>query len=485
MNLKSISVNVGKALMVNALFLLLSVVVSLLYGRDEAFVPLLISFLITLTIGAFPLIFVRKVQENTLAEGYVIIVLSWLMSFICGMLPYLLYGGEFTIINALFESVSGYTTTGSTILTDIEALPASLLFWRSSTHFLGGLGVVVFLLLVLPDRSQTRFRLSSLEISSMSRNGYMYRLGTVVRVMMAVYIGLVVVETFLLWLAGMSLFDAVNHSFSTVATGGFSTKNTSIMYYDSLAIDLIVIVFMILSSIHFGVIYTSLRKRSLKPVSSSVTGYYLSVIAVLSVIVALVLLVDGGYESPGKALVDSLFQVSSFISTTGFGNADNALWPFLANFFLLYAGFHCGCSGSTTGGMKADRMLVLVKSSFNELARKLHPASFVRTKVGDSVVHDDVISSVLLYFITYVFVLLISFIILLMDGMEVTDAFSGTLSSLGNVGPGIGSLGTMGNYASLSPLAKSVLCIDMFLGRLEIYPVLVAVHLMLTGRKRK
>lgn len=483
MNWKSISLNVGKALLVNALFLLFSVCVSLMYGRDEAFVPLLISFFITLTVGGFPLIFVRRSQDHTLSEGYVTIVFSWLMSFICGMLPYLLYGGEFTFVNALFESVSGYTTTGSTILTDVESLPESLLFWRSSTHFIGGLGVVVFLLLILPDRSQTRFRLSSLEISSMSRNGYMFRLSTVVRVMLTIYIGLVVVETLLLWLAGMSLFDAVNHSFSTVATGGFSTRNSSVMYYDSAVVDIIVIVFMILSSIHFGVIYASVIKFSLKPFLTSVVKYYLYVIAGLSVLTALVLMVQGGYMSVGKALLDALFQVSSFISTTGFGNADNAHWPFLANFFLLYAAFHCGCSGSTTGGMKADRMLILIKSSLTELKRRLHPASFVRVRVGANVVQDEVLSSVLMYFVTYVFVLLISFIILLLCGLELPLAFSGALSSLGNVGPGIDSIGTMGNFSAFPPIAKLVLAADMFLGRLEIFPIFVFFYLIISGKR--
>ena len=252
MDIKVISKNVGQALLVSALFMFLSLIVSVADGKDSAFGPMMISFIITFTVGFFPFIFVRKSSDISLQDGFMIIVLSWLLSFIFGMLPYVLWGGEFTLANAWFESVSGYTTTGSTILTDVESLPRSLQFWRSSTHFIGGLGVVVFLLLIIPDASPFRKRLTNIELSSLSREGYRFRSIKTVHVIAFVYICLAVSETLLLWLAGMPLFDAVNHSFSTVATGGFSVKNTSIAFYDSPLIDIIVIVFMILSSIHFG-----------------------------------------------------------------------------------------------------------------------------------------------------------------------------------------------------------------------------------------
>lgn len=482
MNLRTISSNVGKALLVNALFMLLSIIVSVADGFDEAFTPLVISFLITLITGAFPFVFVKSSSNISMREGFVIIVLSWLFSFIAGMLPYVMYGGEFTLVNAWFESVSGYTTTGSTILTEIESLPRSILFWRSSTHFIGGLGVVVFLLLILPDASPFKFRLSSLEISAMSRSAYRYRSSTVVKVMLSVYVGMAIVETLLLCAAGMSLFDAVNHSFSTVATGGFSTKNNSLVYFDSPAINCIIMVFMTLAATHFGVIYAVVVKRSFRPMGNAVTRYYLSVILVLSLSVALVLLLQGGYDSVGKAIMDSFFQVISFLTTTGFGTADNATWPFLANFILLYAAFHCGCSGSTTGGIKSDRMLIIFKTVANEFRHRLHPSSFIRTKIDGHAIKDETLSSVLLYFVTYVFILFISFLLVLMSGVEVSEAFSGTLVSIGNVGPGIGAIGTMGNYYDQPVMAKIVYTFDMFLGRLEIFPVLAVIS-MIFSRK--
>ena len=483
MSIKIISTNIGKALLVNALFMLISIGVSIWNDFDSAFTPLVISFLVTFITGVFPFIFVKSGTRTTLESGFLTIVLSWLLSFIFGMLPYVLWGGEFTLINAWFESVSGYTTTGSTILTDIEALPKSLLFWRSSTHFIGGLGVIVFLLMILPDSSPATLKLTHLELSSLSKEGYRYKTGTTTRVMVAVYLGLALIETLLLWAAGMTLFDAVNHAFSTVATGGFSTKNTSIMYFDSVAIDIIITIFMALSAMHFGVIFAVIAKRSFKPLKHTVTRYYFVVIGVCSLLIALSLKMDGGYGAWGKTLMDSVFQTVSYMTTTGFGQADNASWPLLANTVLLFAAFHCGCSGSTTGGIKADRMYIALKAVYGDFQKKLHPSSMFRTKVGGKVITDATISSVFLYIVLYIIVLFGSFLILLICGVEIGDAFSGTISSLGNVGPGTGSIGTMGNFSAMSPVVKFILTLDMFFGRVEIFPILIVISLIFKQQK--
>lgn len=483
MSIKIISTNIGKALLVNALFMLISIGVAIWNDFDSAFTPLVISFLVTFITGVFPFIFVKRGSRTTLESGFLTIVLSWLLSFIFGMLPYVVWGGEFTLINAWFESVSGYTTTGSTILTDIEALPKSLLFWRSSTHFIGGLGVIVFLLMILPDSSPAKLKLTHLELSSLSKEGYRYKTGTTTRVMVAVYLGLALIETLLLWAAGMTLFDAVNHAFSTVATGGFSTKNTSIMYFDSAAIDIIITIFMALSAMHFGVIFAVIAKRSFKPLKHTVTRYYFVVIGVCSLLIALSLKMDGGYGAWGKTLMDSVFQTVSYMTTTGFGQADNASWPLLANTVLLFAAFHCGCSGSTTGGIKADRMYIALKAVYGDFQKKLHPSSMFRTKVGGKVITDATISSVFLYIVLYIIVLFGSFLILLICGVEIGDAFSGTISSLGNVGPGTGSIGTMGNFSAMSPVVKFILTLDMFFGRVEIFPILIVISLIFKKQK--
>ena len=457
---------------------MLSVGVSLIYGMDSGFTPLLISGLITMIFGSFPLIFGKKAPQNSLQDGFITIVLSWFLSFIFGMLPYVLWGGEFTLMNAWFESVSGYTTTGSTILTNIEGLPKSLLFWRSSTHFIGGLGVIIFLLLILPDASPFKLKLSHLELSAITKDGYRYKSSKTVRVITSVYLGLTAVGILCLWLAGMDIFDAVNHSFSAVATGGFSTKNTSIMYYDSTAIDIVLMILMTLSAMHFGLIYAVFATRSIKPMGQSINRYYLCVILVLSVLVTISLMGRGGYESLGKAAVASSFQVISFITTTGFGQSDNAAWPVLANTLLLFAAFHCGCSGSTTGGIKADRMFIAFKAIGGEFKKRLAPSSIFRTKIGSSAVPEETVSSVFLYIVLYISILFLSFVAVLFTGVEIGEAFSGVLASIGNVGPGIGSLGTMGNYAAQPEAAKFIYTLDMFMGRLEIFPILIVISLI-------
>lgn len=232
MNLKLVSRIIGLALLLNAIFMFISAAVSIVYGVDDSFSPLILSGIITSVVASFPLIFVHKSGEINAKEGLVIVVFSWILSCLFGMLPYILFGGEFSIINSWYESVSGYTTTGSTILTNVEALPKGLLFWRASTHWLGGMGVVLFMLLILPSISSSRM-LSKFEISSLSKDNFRFRAKQTVRVISTVYVGLTVAETILLNLAGMTLFDAVCHSFATVATGGLSTKNLSIAYDDS------------------------------------------------------------------------------------------------------------------------------------------------------------------------------------------------------------------------------------------------------------
>ncbi len=478
MNVKAISTNVGKALLVSALFMFLSMIVSIVNGRDEAFGPLLISFIITLLVGAFPFIFVRGRQPLTLKDGFLTIVLSWLLSFIFGMLPYVLYGGEFTFINAWFESVSGFTTTGSTILNDIEALPKGLLFWRSSTHFIGGLGVVVFLLLVIPDASPYRLKLTNMEMSSLSKEGYRYKSSKVVWIITTVYVSLTTAILLSLWAAGMPFFDALNHAFSIAATGGFSTRNLSIGAYESDTINFIVLFFMAICAMHFGLIYAVFATRSFKPFKNSVTAYYFGSIAVMSLLIMFSLLTEGGYDSFGRAVMDSTFTVVSYMSTAGFAICDNAEWPWLAGVVLLFASFQCGCAGSTTGGIKVDRILIAFKAISNEIKHRLHPSSVSHTRLSGHHLADSAVSAVLMYIVVYFVVIFISIIAVMLCGCEATEAVSGVIASVGSVGPGLGELGCLDNYSAQPAMAKFIYAFDMFLGRVEIYPVLVVISMI-------
>lgn len=480
MDIKVISVNVGKALLVSALFMFLSLVVSLSCGMDEAFSSLLISFLITLTVGAFPFIFVRKTSSISMSDGFLIITISWLLSFVFGMLPYLLYGGEFTLVNAFFESVSGYTTTGFSILKDVEALPKSLLFWRSSTHFIGGLGVIVFLLLILPESSPFRLRITNLELSSLSREGYRYRSSRTVRIMCTVYIGLVVVETLLLWAAGMSFFDAINHSFSTIATGGFSTRNASIAFYDSRVIEAIVFLFMLFAGMHFGLIFTFVTTGSFKIFKHPVMRFYLITIAVMTFFVACELFAGGGH-TVGSALWDSAFQVVSALTSTGFTTADVLNWPMMSSFLILCCGIQCACSGSTTGGVKTDRILIAVKAMGCEIRKRLHPNSVYPVRVGNHPVNEENVTSAILYITLYLLLAAVSVVFFLIAGSGLTDSLAIEMASIGNVG--FVSMGS-GDLAGLPAVSKLLSAFNMFLGRVEIYPVLIVIY-MIFNRKGK
>ena len=485
MNWKVISRNVGYALLVSALFMFLSILVSVFNGNDSALAALIISFTITFIVGVFPFIFVRKTPSITLKEGYVIITLSWLLSFVFGMLPYALWGGPFTLQNAWFESVSGFTTTGATILEDVEALPRSLLFWRSSTHFIGGLGVVVFLLLVIPNSSPVRLRLTNMELSSLSRGGYSSRPNKTVFIFASVYLGIWVLSFVSYIIAGMPVFEAVCHSMSVCATGGFSTRNASIASFDSYAIEAVTYVFMLLSSLHFGLVFLCIVGRSLKPFSNPVIKFYLLSLAVFSLLSGTSIKISSlGDISWGRAVWEGAFQTLSAASTTGFAIADNAHWPHFCNMLLLLMGIMCGCAGSTTGGIKADRILLLFKSVGCHVGRILHPSSVNEVRLSRRVLRDEDVYPHLLYIAVYFVALASSTVLCLALGLNPVNSLASSVTSLGNVGPAIGEMGLMGNFGGIPAMAKYILTLDMFLGRIEIYPVLAVVAMVFDRRAK-
>lgn len=481
MNWKVISRNIGYALLVSALFMLLSVFVSIGNGNDSALAALSISFLITFIVGIFPFIFVRRTSVISLKEGYVIITLSWLLSFVFGMLPYALWGGPFTLQNAWFESVSGFTTCGATILDNVEALPKSLLFWRASTHFIGGLGVVVFLLLIIPESSPMRMRLTNMELTELSRAGYSTRPNKIVYVFAYVYLALFAAATICYLLAGMSLFDAVCHAMGVVSTGGFSTRGRSIAAFDSRAVEAVTMLFMYLASIHFGIIYISFVTRSLKPLRNPVIKFY-----TISIMVTALILSVGLHKSAGgwgSALWQSLFSTLCISSTTGFAIVDNASWPMWMLVLMMLTGVMCGSAGSTAGGIKVDRVLLLFKSLGRYVNNILHPSSVNEVRMGRKVLGDSEVSPHLLYICVYALLALVSVFLCLCVGVDTENSFVSTVMSLSNVGPGCGALGSMGSFNSVPLLGKFIFSLDMFLGRVEIYPVLAVVAMVFDRRK--
>ena len=471
MNLKVISRNVGIALLVSSLFMLLSVGISLLDGGDSALAPLLISFSLTFTVGIFPFIFVRRTERITLKDGYMIIFLSWLLSFLFGMLPYALWGGPFTLANAWFESVSGFTTTGSTILEDVEALPRSLLFWRASTHFIGGLGVVVFLLLIIPNSSPVRLRLTNMELSSLSRDDYRSRANKTVFIFAWVFLGICALAFVSYMLAGMGPFDAICHAFSVCATGGFSPRNLSIGYFQSDLISILTIVFMFLASIHFGLIFMTLATRTLRPLKNPVLKFYTLTLILASLLSGFSLKMQGIDSTWGKAFLDASFHVVSYASTTGLAISDNSVWPMLPCFILFLLSLVCGCAGSTTGGLKSDRVLVLFKAVRMQIVKTLYPSSVFEIKFGNRILRDEEVYPHILYIALFFLLIGLSSILCILFGDPNQHALLGSVASLTNVGPSLGSIGSLGNFNAEPNALKLIFSFDMFLGRVEIYPI--------------
>ena len=308
----------GYVLLLNAAFMFASAATSWYFDVDTAFYPLLLSGVLTMAIGIIPLLFVPSGDNITSKEGYCIVVGSWMMSCVVGMMPYLLWGGEFSLVNAWFESVSGYTTTGATILKDIEAVPKGLLMWRSATHWMGGVGVVMFALVILPSIGKTKMTISSMEISHLAKDNYQYRSNVVMHILLWIYLGMTLLCTALLKIAGLNWFDAVNHALSAISTGGFSTRNASIGAFNNGWVEVILIFFMLLASLHFGVIFATLTGKRNNMFRSEVVRYFLASAAVVALISGISAWNEGLFPTIWSALRAGVFQTASLISTTGF-----------------------------------------------------------------------------------------------------------------------------------------------------------------------
>ncbi|MFO8113302.1 MAG: TrkH family potassium uptake protein [Desulfosalsimonadaceae bacterium] len=463
--------NIGLVLLFIAIFLFFSAMVSAVNG-DSALAALLYSAVVTALIGVFPIIFVPPAEKIYNDEGLAIVVGGWLLSSLIGALPYIIWGGPFTLTNAWFESVSGFTTTGSSILTDIEALPLGLLLWRSMTHWIGGIGIIVFMLAVTPKSGQVAMILYKKEISSLAAENFRYRTQKTFQILLIVYVGLTVLETLCLMLAGMGVFDAVTHAFATIATGGFSPRNSSLAYFNSPLIESIVIVFMVLSGIHFALIYLAITDNIKKIWKSVIVRYYLAALVVGSLLVSINIW-GGIYDTLWGALRYGVFQVVSLGTSTGFATADTNIWPGFAKLILIFFSLQCACAGSTSGGIKVDRAVVLWKSILSHFSKLKHPSAVIAIKLDRTVIEPSVVEAGVLYIVIYLCVVFISSAILAFMGVDIMSAFSGSVAAMGNVGPGFGSVGSFSNFGMLPEAGKWILSVVMLLGRLEIFGLLL------------
>ena len=455
-----------------AAFMFLSAVVSMLNDSDSALYPLLLSSFLTSLLGLFPLIFSQKAEDIKIKEGYAIVVGSWLVASVVGMFPYLIWGGEFSVINAWFESVSGFTTTGASILNDIEFLPRGLLFWRAASAWIGGVGVVMFALVILPSMGRSRHMLSNVEISTIAKDNFHYRSRVIIRILAFVYVGLTLITTISLKLAGMTWFDSVTQAMSACSTCGFSTKNASIGFWDSPTIELILIIAMTLSAIHFGILYASVTGRKNNIFRSEVVRTFIGMMAIISIVISISLLHNGIYDTWFESIRHSTFQVVSVTTTSGFATADTNTWTPLAIMLLIFSSVVCGCAGSTSGGLKVDRMLIAAKVIRNRMQVQLHPNAIIRVKVDGKVQEEGVLNLVMTFIVAYIMVTLLGTIVYTIFGLDLVTSLTASIACVSNVGPGFGEVGSLDNFADLPAVLKLNSTLLMLIGRLEIFGII-------------
>jgi trk system potassium uptake protein TrkH len=408
-------------------------------------------------------------------EGFAVVTLGWALFGIVGALPYFFAGATPTFIDAVFESLSGFTTTGATILTDIEALPRSLHLWRSLTHWMGGMGIIVLSLAILPMLGVGGMQLFKAEVPGPTTDRLSPRIQDTAKLLWGVYVGLTAVEIVLLMFGGMDWFDATCHSFATLATGGFSTKNASVAGFDSAYIDYVITLFMFLAGVNFALHYAWIAGKPLRMFKNEEFRWY-TTITVAATIVLMIANWGGTYDSVADNLRYSVFQSVSILTTTGFGTADYELWPYLCQVLLILMMFIGGSAGSTGGGAKVSRMVLIVKHATVQMWRLIHPRGVRRVKLDGHAVPEDVLQSILGFFALYLAVTGVASMVMGGLGVEPVTAVASVIASIGNIGPGLGGVGPTDNYAHLPQLGKVVLSFCMLMGRLEIFTVLALLY---------
>jgi trk system potassium uptake protein TrkH len=443
-----------------------------LYFSDGAAGAFLLSASITLIAGLALFASCKSRKDLSVREGFAIVTFGWTFYALFGALPFLFSGAIPSPLDAVFETMSGFTTTGSTILTDIEILPESVLLWRALTHWLGGMGIIVLSLAILPMLGVGGMQLFKAEVPGPTADRLKPRIQDTAKLLWGVYVLLTAAETVLLMFGGMNFYEALCHSFATLATGGFSTRNASVGAFNSPYIEWVIILFMLLAGVNFSLHYHALRGR--------VRGYFRNeefrtyLVLVLAATALIVLLNQGRvYDSFLDNLRYSAFQASSILTTTGFGTADFEIWPVLAQYLLVLLMFTGGCAGSTGGGMKVARILLLFKHAQVQLYRLIHPRAVRLVKLGDIPVDREVMQAILGFFALFMGVFVVASCLLAASGMDLVSSGAAVIATLSNIGPGLGSVGPADNFAQVPAFGKTVLIACMLMGRLELFTVLV------------
>jgi len=470
MNYGMIFYVLGWIISLESVMMVPSAIVALIYKEKDG-----ISILITIAICVIPFLlrlFIKPKKRQIYArEGFVIVALSWFVLSFIGALPFRISGYIPHMIDAVFETASGFTTTGASILTDVEALPHCLLFWRSFTHWVGGMGVLVFLIAILPMAGNgSDMFLMKAESPGPSIKKIVPKVKGTALVLYSMYIVITVMEMLFLLAGGMPLFDTLTLTFGTAGTGGFGVLNSSIADY-TLYQQIVITIFMILFGVNFSAYYLIFRKKFKDVLHMSEVIVYLTIVAVATAIISFN--IAHMYDHAGIAVKDAAFQVASIITTTGYSTVNFDLWPTLSKGILVLLMFIGACAGSTGGGIKVSRIVVLVKTVFKELDYVVHPNNVRKVKVDGKQLEHTVLRAINVFMASYIFFFAISFLIVCLDNFDLTSSFTAVAATLNNIGPALGVAGPASNYSTFSYLSKCVLILDMIAGRLELFPVLI------------
>lgn len=473
MNRQMVLTVTGRVVFMIGVLMILPIMVALYYQEGwETLGPLTKAMVITLFCGG---LFAFKSPKNKsiyVCEAITITSLSWLFTVFFGALPFVFSDAIPSLVDAFFESASGFTTTGSSILTDVEALPNSLLFWRSFSHFIGGMGVLVFAIALIPGSSGETVQLMRTEMPGPTFEKVMSRVREVARVFYILYAILTVVLIVVLIIAGMTPFDAMIHAFGTAGTGGFSNYNDSVAHFQSVPIELILSVGMLIFGVNFNIYFFTLRGRPSIFFKSEELRWYLGIVtfAILGLVVSTFHLYGGDLFTCAK---DALFSVSTIITTTGYGTVDFTLWPLFSQLILLLLMFIGGCAGSTAGGLKVSRVLALTKLSFKKCQKAINPKRVTVVMYEGKSLTERVQNDIALYFLLYVLTFIILVLLISFENLDFTTTFSSVAATFNNIGPGLGAVGPKGNFAAFSDFSKWVFSFAMIAGRLEILPLIL------------
>lgn len=469
MNYRMIVYCIGRILAAVAATMIIPLILSLCYG-DGLFVSYIIPIAISAVLGIAASAKAPKNRSLFTREGMIIVALAWILISLIGGLPFYISGEIPAFVDCFFETVSGFTTTGSTILTDVEAMSKSLLFWRSFTHWLGGMGVLAFSMVIFSSKDTRATYMIRAEMPGPSVGKLASKWQFSLRILYGIYIALTLAETVFLLFGGMPLFDSIVHAFGTAGTGGFGIKNASIGAYGSAYIDYVIAIFMTLFGINFNVYYLLIIRKIARIGESDELKWYLGIMLAASVLIALNIMPV--YNTFSEAFRYSFFQVSATMTTTGYATADFVTWPMLSQLIILMLMIMGACAGSTGGGFKVVRILVLAKSAVHAIKKNISPRSVFSVKADGQRVHAETLNSILLYFVVYMIFIGMAILVISLDNKDFATTVTSVISAVNNIGPGLGTIGPTGNFADFSTLSKLVLSLSMLVGRLEMYPIL-------------